>query len=62
MPGYTLYSVNIGLSKVRGIIIYVKDEISESVTEMNTNICFEDACILQIRKEIHLCFHVDIEV
>ena len=42
ITGYTLYSVNLCLSKARGNIIYLKDELSESVTEINTH-------ILQIR-------------
>ena len=48
LPGYTTYS-NVETQAGRGVIIYVKEEYSELITEVNTTIDVSECLWLEIR-------------
>lgn len=49
IPGYALYYVNLNTEKQRGIIVFVKEELSNSVLQIYSTVKFEEACILEIK-------------
>ena len=49
IPDYAMYSVNLNLSKSRGIVNIREEELSNSVLQILSPINFEEACILEIK-------------
>ena len=49
IPSYTLHPVNLDNNTGRGIAVYVHDTIVKSVTQIHSDLHFEEACLLEIR-------------
>ena len=48
IPGYVLYPVNLNEEKHRGIVVLVREELSNSVLQIEPSVNFEEACVLEI--------------
>ena len=49
IPGYFPYHVNLDQNKLRGIIVYVKNELNSSVLEIHPQVKYQEVCTLEIR-------------
>ena len=49
VPGYSLHTTNLDKSTGRGIAILTHCSIDKSVTQINTNQSFDEACLIEIR-------------
>ena len=49
ISGYTLYSVNIESDKGRGIVIYIQNNLANSVRNVDVNTAFQEVCLLEIK-------------
>ena len=48
IPGFSLHPVNLDTNIGRGITVYTKEELDKSVIQINSNLSFEEACLLEI--------------
>ena len=49
IPGYTLHPVNLDNETGRGIAVYSKDTLDKSVIQIESDLTFEEVCLLEVR-------------
>ena len=49
IPGFSLHPVNLDTNIGRGIAVYTKEELDKSAIQIDSDLSFEEACLLEIR-------------